>query len=74
MCAYPLVLATRKATVRGIYSSEGADKPFVGTIVLELRKGADERDKSEKWIYYSGGLILRPASLSGPPVIECRFG
>ncbi len=52
MCAYPLVLATRKATVRGIYSSEGADKPFVGTIVLELRKGADERDKSEKWIYY----------------------
>ncbi|MGH7847790.1 MAG: hypothetical protein ACREQW_21820 [Candidatus Binatia bacterium] len=28
------------------------DKPFVGTIELELRQGADERDKNEKWIYY----------------------
>jgi hypothetical protein len=52
MCAYPLVLAMRKATVSGIYSSDGGDKPFVGTIQLELRQGADERDKNEKWIYH----------------------
>jgi hypothetical protein len=52
MCADPLVLATRKAAVCGIYSHDDGDKPFVGTIELELRQGADERDKNEKWIYY----------------------
>jgi hypothetical protein len=50
MCAYPLVLATRKAAVRGIYSPNGGDKPFIGTIELELRQGANERDKNKKWV------------------------
>jgi len=59
MCAYPLVLSTRKAAVRGIYMSDSGDKPFVGTIELELRQGADERDKNEKWIYYFWRLDTR---------------
>jgi hypothetical protein len=56
MCAYPVILATRKAAVRGIYSADDGDKPFVGTIELDMSQGMDERDKDEKWIYYSWRL------------------
>jgi hypothetical protein len=47
MCAYPLVLETRKAAVHGVYSPGGGDKPFFGTIELELRQEAGEQDKYE---------------------------
>ena len=56
MYAYPLVLSTRKAAVRGIYMADSGDTPFIGTVELELRQRSDERDKNEKWVYYSWRL------------------
>ena len=73
MCAYPLVLSTRRAEVRGIYSADTGNRPFIGNIDLELSQRADEHDNEQTGFTISGGLTLQRVSLCGPLVIECRY-
>lgn len=54
--AEALARIKRRAIVRGNHRKGTEDKPFVGTVELELRYGVGERAKSEKSIYYAWRL------------------